>query len=360
MGELPSNLREERLEKCVEQEVDVNGQAVPYVPVGSTYYELIICNPIFIGTKGRVMVVRGHDNEKQKSLRGHSHGTQLHVPTVMQRFLPCSPMDCPVRTLLTGPCTASEYQLAKQTCLIRRQQVSDIIDFYLRVENQYTLGYTKHEPHLSQYPVFGTPDALFSHDETGPRTKAGPSVNTTTGVVDPAGKDDGFVFSSTANITPVFADLETMINDVSDGQETVIHVQASSTYEPEWEPSYLPRTFVHKFPLGRGGPEEVRQHQYSTSAILEHYGRLSHGAFWTADWVLVAYSIAARQLAANQARISACKRIGPKSNAQAWAALTEQQLVVIAAYLDEKAKAISMRRKPPDIPLDPIVANLGL
>ena len=354
IGQLPIKLRLRPMETLYEQSTTRT-----FIP-GSSLGEISLVQPIHQSRSARVLVLRGKEHESQHGLRGHLQSFKLDVQAdVIDRYFPCRLDDAPVKVLLTGPCTETEFDRARRVVQIRKQQVSDLIDKYHSWKNPFCRDWKKNVTYLDELPVNDTPDQLFSWNE---KTKGdfGPESSNTT-VLD-EDDTDGFGFCSTTNIHPVRVTVGDFIEKMQQNQQNstfdTIHSTASS--EPDWDLEYLPRAFVHLFPFGRGGPDENRHHKYSLVSILNHYLRISTGQFMGPEFVLSIYNIMARKQAQENASLVARRRTQGRTLAEQWAALTEDELSMCSRYQEECARSRMKHRRQPDPPtMDPRAFRLG-
>ena len=354
IGQLPVNLRMRPLEKLYE----TTGLR-QFIP-GSSIGELSLVQPVFQSRNTRILVLRGNEQHRAQGLRGHLQSFKMDIQeSLINRCFPCTLDEAPIKVLLTGPCTPSDWERARRVVQIRKQQVGNLIDQYHAWDNQFCRGWVKNTEQLNALPTDGTPGQLFSWNEqtTG---EFGPEGSNTTATDDDG--SDGFGFVSSTIIDPAKLSVEDCIHDIQQNREdsTFTTIHSSSESEPDWAVDYLPRAFVHLFPFGRGGPDEDRHHKYSLVALISHYLRISTGQFTGPKFVLSTYDIWARQMAQHSACIIARRPSNGVQLAEQWAALTAEELQMCAAYQEQCAMSRIQRRQQPSAPtMDARAFRLG-
>lgn len=119
-----------------------------------------------------------------------------------------------------------------------------------------------------------------------------------------------------------------------------VQVHASGEYFPDWKPDFLEKYFIECFPYARGGVGEERRRHMSHAKCIAKYRKSSQKAFQSPAFVLITQNVMSRMQAAQKSYLTCKTKYGGQSLGDAFSTLTEDQLALVANYLEDKIKYV--------------------
>ena len=330
---------------------------------GITTAEVKLVTPTFL--RGHRMTV--HSQSNQQKLVGHLLLNELDTDAITSKVFPHAGNDVPFHCLMTGPMAPKQILLVRECVRVRRSVVRELLQWFIKRNKLYHhLGSEAGlmENRLNALPVNGIMPSMLHHDledskqkeQKEPSAAVGPQAGM-------AGDNTGtnFTFVSSIAVDPTArATSGSVLGSAADAADDVgFHIRSSNKVVGGYLPFTLEKAFPAKFPFCRGGPSETRQVPVGMEEAIAHLARLSHGAFQTTEFTLVAYDLT-ECIRANKSAFVSCLQIMPDGHTrgQHFSKMTAEELRLVAWWKEECAKA--QRRKRPQPPVPASLLNNGI
>jgi hypothetical protein len=333
----------------------LENNVLPGAP-GITTAELKLISPTFL--RGHRMIVYSQSN--QQKLIGHLLLNELHTETITSSVFPHAVEDVPFHCLLSGPMAPKQILLVRECARVRRAKVRELLHWFIERNKLYY--HLRSQPglmedRLNALPVNDIVSAMVHHDlgsGNKPNDKEQESMGPQAGMAgDNTGTNFTFVSSigvdPTARVSPasVLGNAADAADDADDG----FHVRSSSKVVSGYMPFTLEKAFPAKFPFCRGGPSEDRPVIVSMEESIAHLARLSHGAFQTTEFSLVAYDLT-ECMRANKSAFVSCLQKMPDGHKRGehFAKMTPEEMMLVACWKEECSKAQKKGQPQPPVP----------
>ena len=277
-----------------------------------------------------------YSQSNQSKLCGHVVLTKLDTGKVSSHVFPRNVQDIPLHVLMTGPMTKAQILMVRKCLRVRRSVVRELLTWF--TERHQLYKHLKNQPGLMSpgldvLPVDDFIPSMFHHDpeeQTPPSKELGPQ----TGMA--GQKADGdLTVVTTIGVNPTTSNTTAGVLNkaagASDPTVAGLHVASSNKVVGGYLPFTLEKAFPAKFPFYRGGPSEDREIAVSMEEAIAHLTRLSHGAFQTTEFTLVAYDLS-ECIRANKSAFVSCLQKMPDGHTRGehFAKMSPDELRLVA------------------------------